>query len=553
MEIIFEHYHTKKPTVSIVLLDWSVRESFHILHYLNNQTVSREQYEIIWIEYYDRRASQIESKLKRSIELNQHPILDKWIVMDTSRNIYYHKHLMYNVGIVVSSGHIIVICDSDAICTSTFIESVIKSFEKDSNIVLHLDEVRNTSKRFYPFNYPSIEEILAEGVINWCGGKPRGIVDKSDPLHLPNYGACMCALRDDLISIGGADEHLDYLGHICGPYEMTFRLVNAGKREVWHDKEWLYHVWHPGQDGDANFSGPSDGFNMSTTALDVRKTRRIQPLVENPAINMLRLKQSDSVFYASPVSVVIPKLEMENWTIEKRKWKKKVYWNGSDQIIMKEWVSDESDTMFTPHKQKLITKFHILKILFKMLLKQIYTKLTMDPPLPIKSIKTRIVAGRNPNPSQSHIPIQNIQGQANGGRKFLPYKIVTMPFIGVQKIWRFSHRMLIYNRFLINECRNCIHRLVLEGIKEVAVYGTNDFTIILYILMKSLPIKITATYNGINKKRFLGFDVKPIESLNGYQGKIIIASFVGIAEKVEKLKELGINTERIITLGYETY
>ena len=68
---------------------------------------------------------------------------------------------------------------------------------------------------------------------------------------------------------------------------------------------------------------PSDGFNMSTTALDVRKTRRIQPLVENPAINMLRLKQSDSVFYASPVSVVIPKLEMENWTIEKRKWKKR--------------------------------------------------------------------------------------------------------------------------------------------------------------------------------------------------------------------------------------
>lgn len=551
MEIIFEHYNTKKPTVSIVLLDWSVRESFHILHYLNNQTIPRDQYEIIWIEYYDRRTSQIEIKLKKSIECNQHPILNKWIVMDTPHNIYYHKHLMYNIGIVVSSGHIIVICDSDAICTATFIESIIKSFEEDNNIVLHLDEVRNTSKRFYPFNYPSIEEILAEGVINWCNGKPRGIVDKSDPLHLPNYGACMCALRDDLISLGGADEHLDYLGHICGPYEMTFRLVNAGKREVWHDKEWLYHVWHPGQDGDANFSGSNDGFNMSTTALDVRKTRRIQPLVENPAINMLRSKQWENIFYVSPISVVIPKLEMETWTIEKQKWKKKVYWNGSDQIIMKEWVSDESDTIFTPHKQKLITKFHILKILFKMLLRQIYTKLTMDPPLPIESIKTRTAAGGNPNPSQSHIPIQNIQGQSNGGREFLPYKIATMPFIGVQKIWRFSRRMFTRNQLFIDECQKCIHRLTLEGVKEVAVYGTNDFTTILHILMKSMPIKIVAIYNGIRRKRLLGFDVQPIESLNSYKGKIIIASFVGVAEKVEKLKELGINAKMIVTLGHE--
>lgn len=55
MEILFKNEISKQPSVSIILLDWSVRESYHILYYLNNQTIPREQYEIIWIEYYDKR------------------------------------------------------------------------------------------------------------------------------------------------------------------------------------------------------------------------------------------------------------------------------------------------------------------------------------------------------------------------------------------------------------------------------------------------------------------------------------------------------------------
>jgi len=48
--------------VSIILLDWKVRESFHILDYLNQQTVPRSNYEIIWIEYYNRKPKELEEK-----------------------------------------------------------------------------------------------------------------------------------------------------------------------------------------------------------------------------------------------------------------------------------------------------------------------------------------------------------------------------------------------------------------------------------------------------------------------------------------------------------
>ena len=60
MEILFEHKNCEPKKVSIILVDWSCRESFHILHYLADQTTPREEFEIIWIEYYDRRSPEIE-------------------------------------------------------------------------------------------------------------------------------------------------------------------------------------------------------------------------------------------------------------------------------------------------------------------------------------------------------------------------------------------------------------------------------------------------------------------------------------------------------------
>lgn len=98
----------------------------------------------------------------------------------------------------------------------------------------------------------------------------------------------MCARRSDLIAIGGADEHIDFLGHVCGPYEMTFRLVNRGLSEVWHRHEFLYHTWHPGQAGADNYLGPHDGRQVSTTALDALTSGRVLPLLENASIRRLR-------------------------------------------------------------------------------------------------------------------------------------------------------------------------------------------------------------------------------------------------------------------------
>ncbi|MBI4640504.1 MAG: tetratricopeptide repeat protein [Candidatus Tectomicrobia bacterium] len=314
INVLFKNERCERPRVSLVLLDWSCRESFHLLHYLGQQTIPRDQYEIIWIEYYQRVSPEITEGLQGSED--QPPIVDQWVVLGMPETAYYHKHLMYNVGLVLSRGEIVIFCDSDAMVKPTFVETIIRTFEQDPDIVLHLDEVRNNDRRFHPFNYPSFEEVVGSRAINWTGSTTTGLVDRIDPLHSRNYGACMGAQREDLIEIGGADEQIDYLGHICGPYEMTFRLVNAQKREVWHPTEFLYHVWHPGQAGDKNYLGPHDGRHMSTTALAARWSGRVLPLVENRAVQMMRLSRLYRLEDHSLLSQVIDHEALKRWNIE---------------------------------------------------------------------------------------------------------------------------------------------------------------------------------------------------------------------------------------------
>jgi hypothetical protein len=269
----------RNPKVSLILLDWSVRESFHLLHFLARQDVPRDDFEVLVVEYYSRVSEAI-----RKFEDQ----VDGWLLLEMPEDCYYHKHLMYNAGIVLARGEICVVCDSDAMVKPGFIRAIAEAFDRDPALVLHLDQFRNNRRDFYPFNYPSFEAVEGEGCINNAGGMTAGMIDSKDPIHSRNYGACMCARRADLIAIGGADEHVDFVGHICGPYDMTFRLVNHGRKELWHPTEFMYHTWHPGQAGVDNYLGPHDGRHISTTSLAGLSARRVRPLLENPAIRRLQ-------------------------------------------------------------------------------------------------------------------------------------------------------------------------------------------------------------------------------------------------------------------------
>lgn len=278
----------KHPKVSVIFLDWGVRESFHSLDFLAKQTVDRSQYEVIWIEFYNHVPSSLARKVEEA-ETAGCPLIDQWIVLEAIAETCVHKHYAYNVGIALAAGDLCVICDSDAMFPENFIERIQAAFNDVPDVVVHIDEVRNVNRRFYPFNFPTRQEVLSDSkTINWNGARTQGLNNSGDMLHEANYGACMAARRADLIAIGGADEHLDYLGYICGPYEMTFRLVNAGRKEVWLDDIVLIHTWHPSEGGEGNLGGPHDGRGISLRALEVRENGRSMALQENPGIAALR-------------------------------------------------------------------------------------------------------------------------------------------------------------------------------------------------------------------------------------------------------------------------
>lgn len=281
---IIKKSQRKNPKISIILLDWGVRESFHFLHYISKQNINRNLFEIVIIEYY--------SNISKAIKKFESEV-DTWALLEMPPDAYYHKHLMYNAGLAMSLGEYIIICDSDAMVKPTFLESILIEFQKNPNIVLHLDQFRNNRRDFYPFNYPSFEEVTGKGCINIIDDKTTGMTIKDDLIHNRNYGACFCAKKELLIKIGGADEHIDFIGHICGPYDFTFRLINIGCKEVWHESEFLYHTWHPGQAGENNYLGPHDGLHVSTTSLEAIYTKRVEPHVINPIIKQIR--QGDNI------------------------------------------------------------------------------------------------------------------------------------------------------------------------------------------------------------------------------------------------------------------
>ncbi len=260
------------PLVTVLLLDWSVRERFHALDWLEKQNVDRDLYELMWVEIYDRVVPEVIEKVDTYITCGMKGL--------------YNKHIGYNVGLLHAQGKVLNICDSDAVFPPDFIESIIKSFnlhnsdEPESIILMHY-EWRTGS--FYPDGMSNLEDLKKYKWLDlWA-----------------NVGACASIKRHDAIRFGGFDEHPSYRGYMCGVYDLVWRMVNAGIPEIWHsDEVALWHFAHP--DPVASFGQKFSRklFKEITyphlqghalKAVEAFSTGRILPLQENPDVFKLRM------------------------------------------------------------------------------------------------------------------------------------------------------------------------------------------------------------------------------------------------------------------------
>ncbi len=523
MRLIANRERPAGVDVSLVLLDWSCRESAHLLDCLAEQTVDRERYEIIWIEYYQREWPALRERMDRAAAAGQAPPVDVWAVLGMDPGLCYHKHAMYNAGILLARGRVVCFADSDALARPTFIESIRNAFQADPDIVLHLDEVRNNHPSFYPFGQARFEDITGFGCINWVNGKPVGLLDKADPLHTRNYGACMAARRDDLIAIGGADMHLDYLGHIAGAYEMTWRLVNFGKREVWHDAEWLYHVWHPGQAGDRNYAGPHDGRQMSTRALMYLHSNRTQPFLESPALRKLRLAEGRLPNAALLEEVVDPDW-LPSWRYDRLGAVTRSCDPGERKIRLRE-CADSSAAAQPPASAHVPPFGHRLGPWTRLRLRPLALRILWRQ----WRVKWRAAALAAPR-----------AGNSAGHERVRKFNALVS----------FIKRIIAFDRFWFRQCSLALGYAIQEGRTDLVLYGEGDVARVLCAMAGRLPVNIKAVcpFRPETPPRLLGRPTMTEQEMARSGDTIVVAAVVGIGERVERLKTLGVCRERILTL-----
>ena len=75
LEVLLYHKRNNAK-ISVILIDWGVRESFHSLHYLNRQTADRRDYELIWLEFYGRKPDGLHQMIASGD--GRFPVLDKF-------------------------------------------------------------------------------------------------------------------------------------------------------------------------------------------------------------------------------------------------------------------------------------------------------------------------------------------------------------------------------------------------------------------------------------------------------------------------------------------
>jgi hypothetical protein len=263
-----------KPLLSIILLDWSVREHFHVLDWLNNQNVDRALYELIWVEAHDRVVEQVTPKVDQHLLCHQQGL--------------YHKHAAWNAAALHARGTLVTFSDSDAVYPPDFVKSVLESFGcldrgTPAELVLMHHEWRTRST--YPGGITRMEQLAQ---FEWL------------PLW-PNVGACMTVRMEDFLRYGGLDEHESYRGYMCGPYELGWRMVNAGLPERWHDP--AVALWHFAHPDPPNTLGQRFSFKLwsemrhphinghALSAVEALSTGRISPLLENEDIWTLRMSR----------------------------------------------------------------------------------------------------------------------------------------------------------------------------------------------------------------------------------------------------------------------
>jgi len=208
------------PAISVIMIDGLFRESFHAVDFFATQTLPPDNFELLWVEYYDK----INPKLKKTLAPHDH-----FRSVMLGREGVYHSSYCFNAGIRESRGDLLVIPDADVVVEKTFLEEVWKEHQANEKLVMYIHRYNEPHGEHDP--EPNLDRLKI----------------KCRLTNPANYGGCLTVRKKWLLEINGYEQHPVFAtGDHANGRDVYTRLKNLGLHVQWHPELKLYHPWHEG-------------------------------------------------------------------------------------------------------------------------------------------------------------------------------------------------------------------------------------------------------------------------------------------------------------------
>ena|ERR1044071_5850931 len=114
--------------------------------------------------------------------------------------------------------------------------------------------------------------------------------------------------------------------------------------------------------------------------------------------------------------------------------------------------------------------------------------------------------------------------------------------------YSFISDMFVYNIETIHRCRLCLKNLTAEKVPAVFIYGERPIIEVFRDLSFRNPVIMTILQERGEVTRLWGCESAPVETGASRDEKIIIASIINAEERVKRLQQLNVSSDRIVLL-----
>jgi hypothetical protein len=212
------HNPSKRPKISVVMVDGAFRERYDAIDFMARQDMPADDFELIWVEYYGR----ISSDLQKRIDARP-----GFKAISLGHTGTYHASYCFNRGITEARGGLVVIPDADVIAEPGFLSTVWQDHQQSQDLACY----------YHRYNEPQDkheETISLEHLRSTC--------ELTNP---SNHGACLSLRRKWLTRINGYEQSPIFAtGFHANDKDVYARLCNLGLMVRWNPAVRLYHPWH---------------------------------------------------------------------------------------------------------------------------------------------------------------------------------------------------------------------------------------------------------------------------------------------------------------------